>query len=376
MTPKERIEAVYRGRTPDQVPFMLDLSHWFYHKNQLPWDLSHSYDKPEYELIDYHKRHGVGFYMPNLGSFYSVSDAADVTTTVAKSDDGRTITWTHETPGGSIRRSRVWEEGSYSWGVAEWGIKSENDLKILADALAGRTFAPRWDRYQAWVDAVGEMGVVYVGAGYSAMGQLLNYWLGVEGVMYAAMDWPETMREVVDRINANNLKCIDMLADSPVEFVAMGDNFSSDIQPPHFFRQWSAAYYEEAVRRLHKAGKFVAVHIDGKLKGSLGMIRDVGADCADAVTPRPMGDLGPQECRDEAGDNFILSGGVSPNLWLRESDPELFKRAALEWIALKNRGPRFIANAGDQVPPLADEERIAIYRDLVEEHGRYNSAQF
>ncbi|MEA1952620.1 MAG: hypothetical protein U9N87_14665 [Planctomycetota bacterium] len=37
MTPKQRIEAVYRGRTPDQVPFMLDLSHWFHHKNQLPW---------------------------------------------------------------------------------------------------------------------------------------------------------------------------------------------------------------------------------------------------------------------------------------------------------------------------------------------------
>lgn len=92
MTPKERIEAVYRGNTPDQVPFMLDLSHWYYHKNRLSWDLSKSYDEPEYELIDYHKRHGVGFYMPNLGSFFSVSDPDDVTTSVAKSDDGRTIT--------------------------------------------------------------------------------------------------------------------------------------------------------------------------------------------------------------------------------------------------------------------------------------------
>ncbi len=371
MTPKQRIEAVYRGQTPDQVPYMLDLSHWFYHKNKLPWDLSRSYDEPEYELIDYHKRQGVGFYMPNLGSFYTVSDQCDVTTTVTKSDDGRTITWSHETPGGTIRRSRVWEEASYSWAVAEWGIKSEDDLKILADALERRTFSPRWDRYRAWVDAVGDMGVVYVSPGYSAMGMLLNCWMGIEGVMYAVMDWPDTMRDAVDRINANNLNCIDMLADSPMEFALMGDNFSSDIQPPNFFRQWSAAFYEEAVRRLHKAGKFVAVHIDGKLHGALAMISDIGADCADAVTTPPMGDLGPQECRDEAGKDFILSGGVSPNLWLPDSDIELFKQAALDWIGLKNRGPRFIANAGDQVPPLAEEDRIAIYRDLVEEHGRY-----
>ena len=102
----------------------------------------------------------------------------------------------------------------------------------------------------------------------------------------------------------------------------------------------------------------------------VGMIRDAGADCADAVTPTPMGDLPPVQCRREAGDGFILSGGVSPNLWLPEVDVETFTRAVLDWIDLKNQGPRLIANAGDQVPPGADEERIAIMRDLVEEHGR------
>ena len=51
MTMRERILAVYRGETPDVVPYMLDLSHWFYHKNRIPWDLSVAYDKPEYELI-------------------------------------------------------------------------------------------------------------------------------------------------------------------------------------------------------------------------------------------------------------------------------------------------------------------------------------
>jgi len=32
--------------------------------------------------------------------------------------------------------------------------------------------------------------------------------------------------------------------------------------------------------------------------------------------------------------------------------------------------PRLIAGAGDQVPPGADERRIGLMRDLVEEHGR------
>ena len=33
MTPRERILAVYRGKRPDAVPFMLDLSHWFYSRS-------------------------------------------------------------------------------------------------------------------------------------------------------------------------------------------------------------------------------------------------------------------------------------------------------------------------------------------------------
>ncbi|MFA7184243.1 MAG: hypothetical protein WC082_05085 [Victivallales bacterium] len=78
MTHKERIKAIYSGEMPDQVPFMLDLSHWYYHKTKSPWDLSKSYNEPEYDLIDYHKKKDVGFYLPNLGSFFEVSYSDDV----------------------------------------------------------------------------------------------------------------------------------------------------------------------------------------------------------------------------------------------------------------------------------------------------------
>jgi hypothetical protein len=373
MTLRQRILAVYRGETPDVVPYMLDLSHWFYHKNRMPWDLSVAYEEPERELIAYHKQVGAGFYLPNLGAFYRVTYGPDVQAEVTKvyHDGVPEIIWRFHTPLGSIERRRIWEETSYSWAITRWGVQSEQDLRVLGYALASRAYAPRWDRYQAWMDEVGDTGVVYLSAGYSALGHLLHYWMGVTGVAYAAADWPATLRQVVDQINDNNLKLIDLLAASPAEIIIMGDNFSGDIQPPRFFRRWSGAYYAEAIRRLHAAGKFVAVHIDGRLRGAIGMIRDVGADCGDAITPAPMGDLTPLECRAEAGPDFILSGGVPPDLWLPEAPREAFEKAVLDWLALKQFGPRFIANAGDQVPPHAEEARIEIMRELVEKHGRY-----
>ena len=373
MVLRERILAVYRGEKPDVVPYMLDLSHWFYHRTKRPWDLSISYTEPEYALIDFHKRMGAGFYMPNLASFYSVSYPETVKATTRKRNTNSTpeIIWHLETSRGCIERTRVWKDQTYSWGIRQWGICNEQDLLVFKDAMAERTFSPHWDRYEQWRDYVGEDGVVYISPGYSAMGLLLNYWMGVEATVYATIDYPELLHEVVDAVNKNILIFVDLLTESPAEVVIMGDNFSSDIQPPSFFDEWSRPFYEEAIRRLHGSGKFVAVHIDGKLKGAIEMIRTTQADCADAVTPTPMGDLSPDECRSEAGAGFILSGGVSPDLWLPETPVETFEAKVLEWLAQKHQTFRLIAGAGDQVPPGAEERRIALMRDLVEEHGGF-----
>ena len=101
------------------------------------------------------------------------------------------------------------------------------------------------------------------------------------------------------------------------------------------------------------------------------MFRAAGADCADAVTPTPMGDLTPEECRAEAGRDFILSGGVSADLWLPETPIEIFQAKILEWLEQKETTFRFMANVGDQVPPGAEERRIGVMRDMVDEHGAY-----
>jgi hypothetical protein len=373
MTLRERILAVYDGRTPDVVPYMLDLSHWFYQQRRLPWDLSVTHEEVETDLLDCHRRLGAGFYLVNLSSFYTCDYRPEIQAeTVKRTVDGApAITWRFRTPLGDIERTRVWHEETYAWAIRSWSMKSEKDLAVLRYAMEGRKFSPRWENYEAWRRAVGDQGVVYMPVGYSGIGHLLHYWMGVEGLTYAAADWPEAVRAVVDTINAGNLELVDLLCSSPAEIIIMADHFSSDVQPPHFFAKWAKPFYVEAVRRLHAAGKRVAAHMDGRLRGMLAEMSACGVDCADAVTPKPMGDLLPSEIRHEAGDRFILSGGVSPDLWRPESPDEAFRQAVLRWLELRARSSRLIANAGDQVPPGAPEYRIELMRDLVERHGKF-----
>ena len=371
MTLRERILAVFRHQTPDVIPFMLDLSHWFYHRRRLPWDLSVSYVDPERELIDYHQRMRVGFYMPNLAAFFSAVYPCDVKVDVHQrvNNGRREILWRLETADGQIERVRCWQQHTYAWAITRWGIRQEQDLRVFQSAMSRREFIPHWDRYRRWDEYVGDHGVVYLPMGYSAIGHLMHYWMGVENLVYATVDWSNLLHETVDAVNENLLKLVDLVCESPAEVVVMGDNFSTDVQSERFFQEWSLGYYQEAITRLHRAGKSVALHIDGKLRGGLRMLRAAGADCADAVTPTPMGDLTSEECRDEAGNDLILSGGVSPDLWMPETPIHLFEAKVLEWLEQKHHTCRVIANAGDQVPPGAEERRIGVMRDIVEEHG-------
>jgi hypothetical protein len=84
VTERERMLAVYRGEIPDRVPFFLDLSHWFAHKHRLPFDLSASTVEPDWPLIEYHKRVGAGFCIPNLISYCTTVFPPDVVTTTTK----------------------------------------------------------------------------------------------------------------------------------------------------------------------------------------------------------------------------------------------------------------------------------------------------
>ncbi|MEN6537908.1 MAG: uroporphyrinogen decarboxylase family protein [Bryobacteraceae bacterium] len=373
MTERERLLAVYRGEVPDRVPFFLDLSHWFYEREKLPFDLSVAVLEPEHELLAYHSKVGAGFYIPNRISYFDAVYPSDVTATVTKemTPRGPELTWRLETPIGAIQRKRLWQTISYSWNISEWGVRTEQDLRVLAYAMSRLEFRPAWDRYYRMQEAAGDLGVPYVSLGYSGMGHLLHYWMGVEQTIFAAADMPEVIADVVTGINANLLKCIDLLCTGPGEVVLMGDNFSCDVQPPRFIRRWSAEFYREAFRRLRRAGKYSVVHIDGRLSGLLREFAALGVDAIDAVTPAPMGDLTPRQCREEAGPSLILSGGVPPSVWIEPSTDDDFRRAVLDWLEIRKSSPRLVAAAGDQVPPGTPEHRIRMMRDLVETHGRY-----
>jgi len=370
MTLRGRALAVYRGETPDVVPWFADLSHWHNATRGIQW-VPFGNAARDITMIDLHREVHAGVYL-NMGQFFDIVYDDNVRETRELLPDGVTTSWRLETPLGEIEERRHFEEVSYSYNITKRAVVTMQDVQVYRYAMTHRRYIPRFERYAAWSDLCGDLGLPYATFGYSGLGFLISRFMGIERTVYALSDQPTVMKEVIDEVNENCLQGLDMLCQGPQDVVLLGDNFSSDVQPPRFFEQWTGAFYREAVRRIHAARKYVAVHVDGRLRKLLSKMADVGVDCIDATTPAPGGDLTPEACREEAGTDLILWGGIPPSLWSRTNkSDEAFVAAIHRWLALRHKSPRLVLGPGDQVPPDTDKYRIEMVAEICEKHGRY-----
>ncbi len=367
MTPRQRARAVFRGETPDAVPLFLDLSHWYKKNYSVPFDLA-GLRGVERRLVELHRLLGAVAYV-EMGSFYDLRYDDGV------SESAETVggVYRHEivTPVGTVYEERTFSEASYSYNITRRLIQSVDDFEVVGFAMDRVRAVARWERYEEWERALGDLAFIYVQLPYSGLGYLMSRHMGVEKSVYAIQDAADEVERLIRSVNDANLRILDTIADGPFDVLIQSDNLDGNVQTPALFDRFSRAYYSEIARRLHRVGKSLAVHVDGEMRGLLGALARCGVDCIDAATPAPMFSLSPKAAREEAGPEMILSGGVPPTVFGPTGTGEQFDRAVREWLELKEDSPRLILAAGDQVPPNADWGRIARLPQLIEAFGRY-----
>jgi len=368
MNPNERVRAVYQGRKPDQVPLLLDLSHWYKKNRNVPFNLT-GFTGVEQGLVDLHKQIGAVSYV-EMGSFYDLySDDPEVS--LVSSMDHDVFTTRITTPLGTIHEERVFNADSYSYGIRKNLLQSTDEFPIIEYLMEHLHCRPKWELYRSWQASLGELAYPYVPLPYSGSGYLMARYMGVEATVYAILDEPERVRRLVQAVNVCNLRILDAILDGPFETLIISDNYDSNVQTKEFFDGYVRDYYTEVARRLHAKGKYLAVHVDGESRGVLGWLAECGVDCADAVTPHPMFALTPAQMRAVAGPGLILSGGIPATVFGNIGSDAAFIECVKRWLDTRLASPRLIMAAGDQVPTDAPFHRIAMLPELVAKYGRY-----
>ena len=368
MTPNDRVRAVYQHQQPDQVPLMLDLSHWYKKNRNVPFNLS-GFTAVEQGLVDLHKQIGAVAYC-EMGGFYRVYSDDPEIRLESTTDDGL-FTTRITTPLGTVHEERVFNPTTYSYGIRKYLLQSADDFAIVEYLMERLRCTPKWDYYRSWQERLGELAYPYAQLPYSGSGYLMARYMGVEQAVYALADEPEKASRLIRAVNACNLRILDELIAGPFETLLISDNYDSNVQPREFFDTYVRDYYTEVARRLHAKGKFLAIHVDGESRGVLGWLAECGVDCADAVTPKPMFSMTPDQMRAAAGPDLILSGGIPATVFGPWGNDEAFVDCVKRWLDTRLSSPRLIMAAGDQVPPDAPFHRIAMLPELVAKYGRY-----
>jgi len=157
---------------------------------------------------------------------------------------------------------------------------------------------------------LGEDGLVVASLPHSPMQMLMIDWVGSEeGRFYIHH---ARYRKKVDDLYASLVKSYssmyEIAAHSPADVVMFGDNIDGVLVNPRLFKKYFMPTYEECANILHEQGKFMAVHMDGRLNILKDLIAQTSIDIIEAVHPPPMGDLAIHNALSRWGNKVIWMG--------------------------------------------------------------------
>jgi uroporphyrinogen-III decarboxylase len=182
-------------------------------------------------------------------------------------------------------------------------------------------------------------------------------------------DHPAEFDEIIERIQCSESGAYDIVCDFGERYVEFCENLSLEVTGRRIFEKYNMPYYKKINEKLHKAKKKTGIHIDGTLSGLLPLLPQCGFDLAEAVTPAPAGDIELENLRSEAGDDFIIMGGLPGALFSSRYNEKYFDNYLEQLAKISKPCEKFIIGAADQVPPDAEIGRMYKVREMVESNN-------
>lgn len=191
--------------------------------------------------------------------------------------------------------------------------------------------------------------------------------MGVEEGTYALMDYPDEVEAYFAAKNANHMRLMEVLNQSPIDIINFGDNLHCGTLPPYLFEKYVLPHYQERCALLHTANKFVSAHWDGDTKTLLQFAKQTGLDGIEAITPKPQGDVTLEEMKDGLGDEVFLLDGIAAVLFDPEYTEDQLAAQTEELIRLF--AGRLILGISDEMSYTGDIHRMNIVQQIVNKHN-------
>ena len=275
---------------------------------------------------------------------------------ITRVDKGERTT-THETAWGTLRE--VTRHGYHT----EYPVKTPHDMRVMRHILDSTEFLYDAHAFAVADGTFGERGPLYSFYPRSPLQRLIISYMGLENTIYALVDYPRQIHDLLKAIEEWDDKMYEVLLSSPLQILNFGENIDANVDSPRLFEEYLIPYYKKRVAQIHQRGKFCIIHMDGSLRPLLHLINEAGFDGIEAATPLPQGDVTLEELKEAFGDTILIDG--IPAILFLPDQP----RATLESFAVKVLeifSPNLILGVSDEVPPTADINKVKIVSQIVE----------
>ena len=389
---RDRISAVFEGRTPDRLPFIDRMELWYASKSQND-TLPERYKGMS--LNDVHRVVGMGrqkFTAPYAFKLHGVEVVATFEKEIVNRefepiseyfpaawapqevprDKAGTTLIDFITPVGNLQMKYVYADSMVQMGGAEplltgHLIKSEEDYRTVEYILERAEFVPLFENIADDEKMLGENGFVVPCLHRIPFQQLLLEYLGEMQLFTAVYDNPGLIDRLMTILDEQYMEIVNRLSELSVIYVEFPDNLDGMMTNPRLFEKYSLPYYQKYTGVLHGQGKKVGCHTDGNVKPLLNLLAQSGLDVCESFSPYPLTECTFEEAWETWRNGPIIWGGIpSPILEERTQDDE-FQEYVHRLLQTIGDQP-IILGVGDMVLGNNLIERVEYIATEVENH--------
>ncbi|MCM8804318.1 MAG: hypothetical protein NC833_03585 [Candidatus Omnitrophica bacterium] len=364
MNERERLLSVLNKNRPDLIPWYADLSWWYNYKvieKGLNWN------QDDYLKLYIETKTGIYVYAPNL---WKETYSEDIKFINQKKDN--LIISKIITPLGTLESISKYLENSYTTAYLTHFIKNLDDLKIMQYIFKNRKVSPNYEEFEM-IDKKWDGYGIPVALGpicVSPLQTLITRWAGIERVIDIFFENRKILEKTIEILEECNDEIFKIIENSQSLIIIFPENLSSEITGRNFIEKYEMPYWKKKINQLKRKNKFVGIHNDGSLKGSLPLLIESGFDFVEAVTPAPFGDISIEEIFKIADNRIIIWGGIPGAIFSPLYNQKYFENFIKNLILFVKNKNNFILGVADQVPPDASKERILRVREILEKYGK------
>jgi len=191
--------------------------------------------------------------------------------------------------------------------VQEYYLKTPRDYRVMAQIVRNTKLEADYGLFYKAEKKAGDNGITLISGGRTPMQTMLVDYTGLENFalhMADDLDEVELLQEaLMDRL----IETYRIIADGPGRYVSLLENLTAETWGPVQFRKYHMAAYERVLPILHRGGKKVYSHCDGKLQCIADLMACTTLDGIESFTVPPEGDMQYDEARKAWPETFIWS---------------------------------------------------------------------